>query len=213
MKSYPLVLLLIFSLYACNSASNKKDTAPKSIEESSLKADSKNQKPNHSRVTTSTGKTIEVIEESNQQSETNLTMIPVGFPNSKDSISLKNIDPVKEILVEDLDANGFDEIYVITQNAGSGSYGNVYAYASNNDLSMTTIYFPDITEQDLEKDGAFQGYMGHDSIYISNKMLYRKFPVYKPDDPNCCPTGGSNTIGYKLKAGEASWLLQRVEKN
>jgi hypothetical protein len=50
--------------------------------------------------------------------------------------------------------------------------------------------------------------MGHDSIYFSNNRMYRKFPVYKEGDANCCPTGGDKTLSYQLKAGEATWKLE-----
>jgi len=49
--------------------------------------------------------------------------------------------------------------------------------------------------------------MGHDSVYIEGSRLYRKFPVYKEGDANCCPSGGTKTIKYTLKKGEASWQL------
>ena len=33
--------------------------------------------------------------------------------------------------IDDMDANGFPEIYVYVTSAGSGSYGSLIAYASN----------------------------------------------------------------------------------
>ena len=73
---------------------------------------------------------------------------------------------------------------------------------------MTPIYIPEISEKDLLPEGVFYGYMGHDSIYISDNKIHRKFPIYKDGDANCCPSGGNKTLGYELKQGEASWILK-----
>jgi hypothetical protein len=37
--------------------------------------------------------------------------------------------------------------------------------------------------------------------------LARRFPIYKEADANAAPTSGTRQISYKLKAGEAGWLL------
>ena len=73
------------------------------------------------------------------------------------------------------------------------------------------IYVREVSENDLKQGGDFYGYMGHDSIYAENNRIYRKYPVYKDGDPNCCPTGGEKIISYRLKAGEAGWILE-IEK-
>jgi len=107
--------------------------------------------------------------------------------------------------VADINSDGFDELYLITQSTGSGTYGTIYGFTSNNDKSITPIYIPKISEKDLK--GNFKGYMGHDSIYISNNKLFRKYPVYKEEDANCCASGGDKSIQYILKKGESSWIL------
>jgi hypothetical protein len=38
--------------------------------------------------------------------------------------------------------------------------------------------------------------------------LVRRFPVYRDKDTNAQPTGGTRQIQYKLKAGEAGWILK-----
>jgi hypothetical protein len=38
--------------------------------------------------------------------------------------------------------------------------------------------------------------------------LARRFPIYKPGDSNAKARGGQRQICYKLKAGEAGWLLR-----
>jgi hypothetical protein len=107
----------------------------------------------------------------------------------------------------DLDGNGFDEIYIITKSAGSGSYGSVLGFASNKDKSLSMINFPEIREGDAH----FQGYMGHDAFRIEGQKLIRIFPVYKKGDTNENPTGGRRKLVYGLYPGEAMWQLEVEE--
>jgi len=157
---------------------------------------------------TATGKSIELIIHKKSSGLNDFTIIALDFTNSKDSLTIKDSDPLQQVLVEDLDSNGYDELYLITTSSGSGSYGSIFGFASNQDLSLTTIYVPEITENDVQLDGSFFGYMGHDSIYSNESKMFRKYPLFKEGDPNCCPTGGDRTLSYQLKAGEASWILE-----
>lgn len=120
------------------------------------------------------------------------------------SETLKDRDPIKSVYVEDLDGNGFDEIYIITVSSGSGSYGDVIAFASNRDKSITMIHFPKYKEG----DELFRGYMGHDTFQISNNKLTRTFPIYLQSDKNNTPTGGTRRLTYGLYPGEAAWQLK-----
>ena len=132
----------------------------------------------------------------------------MDFPNTKDSLVIKDSDPIQDAVLKDLDANGYDELYIMTRSIGSGSYASVFGFASNQDLSLTSIYLPDISENDIQKGMPFYGYMGHDSIYFNETRLFRKFPIYNEGDANCCPTGGNKILSYQLKAGEATWILE-----
>ena len=117
-------------------------------------------------------------------------------------------DPVSDVFLADLDDNGFDEIYIITTAAGSGSYGGVLGFASNKDKSLSMINFPEMREGDPD----FEGYMGHDSFKIEDQKLVRIFPTYKPGDTHSNPTGGRRKLVYGLVPGEAMWQL-RVEQS
>jgi heat shock protein HslJ len=83
-------------------------------------------------------------------------------------------DPISDVFTADLDGNGFDEIYIITTAAGSGSYGTILGFASNKDKSLSMIHFPDVREG----DETFEGYMGHDTFTIEGRKLVRIFPIY-----------------------------------
>lgn len=204
----PLVIIIILT-YSCkqDQASSKSDEAKEPDKTIiSPKGDS-NQLENIVYKTTS-GKSIELIIDEKDDGLSDFTIVAVDFQNSTDSLRIKNSDPLQEVAIKDLDANGFDELYLVTTSDGSGSYASVFGFASNQDLSLTTIYIPEITENDVQADGAFYGYMGHDSIYFTNNRMNRKYPVYKEGDANCCPTGGDKILSYQLKAGEATWKLE-----
>ncbi len=157
---------------------------------------------------TATGKLIELIIDKKSNSLSDFTIVPKDFPNSGDSLRIEDADPLQQARIKDLDGDGFDEFYLVTSSTGSGSYSTIFGFASNQDLSLTPIYVPEISEKDLQSNEAFYGYMGHDSIYFDKGDIYRKFPIYKEGDPNCCPTGGDKTLSYQLKAGEDSWILE-----
>lgn len=112
---------------------------------------------------------------------------------------------VTDAEIEDLDANGFPEVYIYTQSAGSGSYGAVIGYASNRNISVREITLPDLSKRDA------RGYQGHDEFRVVERYLVRRFPIYRKGDTNAKATGGLRQIQYRLRPGEAGWLLRRVK--
>ena len=108
--------------------------------------------------------------------------------------------------MDDLNADGFPEIYVYVISAGSGSYGSLIAFASNRNRSITPITLPPIED---EEAAVTKGYMGHDKFRVVEGALVRRFPVYREGDTNSKPTGGTRQVQYKLKAGEAGWILRK----
>ena len=160
---------------------------------------------------TKSGKSFQVSENFISASISNVSIQPKGFAEVNETIILEEIDPVSDIFKVDLDQNNYDELYIITKSTGSGSYATIYGYASNNDKSISPINVPNIAQSDLAPDAIFYGYQGHDSIYISNHKLIRKYPIFKENDENCCPTGGSQSIKYDLVAGESSWRLEVID--
>ncbi|MDX2432339.1 MAG: hypothetical protein QNK35_15485, partial [Bacteroides sp.] len=109
--------------------------------------------------------------------------------------------------IEDLNSDGFPELLIYTQSAGSGSYGDVIAYSVNNGKSVSQVYFPPISDN----PEASKGYMGHDEFTIIETSLAHRFPIYKEGDTNADPTGGMRQIRYKLVDGEASRRFEIVK--
>jgi hypothetical protein len=103
--------------------------------------------------------------------------------------------------VADLNSSGQPEIYVYVQGAGSGSYGELVAYAASKGTLLP------ISLQELTGPMA-EGYMGHDAFSVVENCLVRRFPIYRAGDSNAKATGGERQICYKLKAGEAGWILR-----
>ena len=129
-----------------------------------------------------------------------LTIQPKGFEETNKSFELEIDGKVTDARVADLNSDGFPELLIFTQSAGSGSYGNVIAFSANGAKSMSRVYFPPANENPkLNK-----GYMGHDTFLINESTLIQEFPIYKEGDPNSNPTGGVRRIQYKLVDGEAS---------
>jgi len=157
---------------------------------------------------TKTGKTI-IVSETHpvSQSLSTIRISTKGFEHNHGEV-YEDRDPISDVFVADLDGNGFDEIYIITTSAGSGSYGTVLGFASNKDKSLSMINFPEIRKGDEN----FEGYMGHDTFKIEDQNLVRVFSMYNEGDTNQNPTGGTRKLVYGLYPGEAMWQL-RIDKS
>jgi hypothetical protein len=157
---------------------------------------------------TKTGKTI-IISEAHPvgRSLSTIEIRTKGFEHNHEKV-YEDRYPISDVFVADLDGNGFDEIYIITTSAGSGSYGTVLGFASNKDKSLSMINFPEIQMGDEN----FKGYMGHDTFKIEGQKLVRIFPIYELGDTNRNPSGGRRKLVYGLYPGEAMWQL-RIEKS
>ena len=129
-----------------------------------------------------------------------LTIQPVGLTIDNQMVTHKIDGTVMNAEVGDLNIDGYPEVLVYIQSAGSGSYGSVIGYSVNNGKSMSMI--SDLP-QVAENPEAGTGYMGHDEFAIVESSLVQRFPIYKPGDSNAKPTGGTRQIQYKLKDGEA----------
>ena len=143
----------------------------------------------------------------NEGSQNEVHIVPSGLERDNSPI-FRTIDgTVTGAEVADLNADGAPEIYIYTTSAGSGSSGDLIAYAANRKKSLSEIYLPPLSEDAK----AAKGYMGHDEFAVLEGVLGRRFPIYKPGDTNAAPTGGTRQLQYRLVPGEASWRLQ-IEK-
>lgn len=133
-----------------------------------------------------------------------LKIQPQGLKGKNAVIEANADGTVTDAEVADLNGDGFPEIYIYVTSAGSGSYGSLIAYGSNKNLSLTEIYLPPLEENPK----ALVGYQGHDEFRVVENALVRRFPIYKKNDSQARPTGGTRQVQYHLVAGEAGWILR-----
>ena len=140
----------------------------------------------------------------NQGSINQLEIIPTGLEIDNTVIKREIDGTVTGAEVADLNGDGSPEIYTYINSAGSGTYGSLVAYAANNKKSLSEITLPPLMD---DKENS-RGYMGHDEFAVVESYLVRRFPIYVTGDTNAGPTGGTRQLQYKLKQGEASWILE-----
>lgn len=127
---------------------------------------------------------------------------PQGFKNGDAPLTQEVEGLVTRAEIDDLDGDGAPELFVYTTSPGSGSHGKAYAWSTNGKKVLTDIFITPPAEKDLA------GYMGHDEFAVVEGSFVRRFPVYKAGDSNSSPSGGWRQFQYKLKAGEACWILR-----
>ena len=128
-----------------------------------------------------------------------------GFTEVNGMVNLGEMDPVEKIFLADLNRDGFEELYLVTRSAGSGSYAFVHGLASNRDKSATPIHVPELTENDFRRGAFFTGFGGHNTIDLRDGRLVNSFPVF---DDHYRRTGVTRNVFYALVAGEAAWILK-----
>ncbi len=132
-----------------------------------------------------------------------VTIQPSGLTATNRAETLET-EPVTGAEIGDLNADGYPELLIYTQSAGSGSYGKVIAFSVNNGKSMSQVNFPETSQNpELKK-----GYAGHDKFTIKNNKLTQEFPIYQEGDVNSKPTGKKRQITYKLKNGADSRFFE-----
>ncbi len=132
-----------------------------------------------------------------------LTITPQGLTGQSDPVLVEIDGTVSGAEIDDLDGNGFPEIYIYVTSAGSGSYGSFVGYAVNEGQSLSEIYLPPVAD-DPEQS---VGYMGHDAFAVVEGTFVQIFPVYVDTDSNAQPSGKTRQLQYKLAPGEAGWRL------
>lgn len=189
-----VVLFSSFTLISCSGAQESKEaeTTPATAEMQdsiSKPAEAPAEAPQRS-FTTKGGKVIDIVETHPMgMSMSDITVTGHGFADSM--IIMKDENPVSDVLEADLDKDGFNEYYIITTAAGSGSYGSIVGIASVRDKSLARISVAEFKEP--------ADYMGHDSFKIEGDKLTRSYPAYKDKDTNASPSGETKTITYSLK--------------
>ena len=171
--NYIRIAIIILSIFIFNYCDNLDYLPPENIqqEDSNNNVNNEINKENPFSVKilkATSGKDI-VFKISNPigMSLVDIDIIGANFSN-KMPISLKDIDPINRIELYDIDNDGFEELFIFTSAAGSGSYGSIYAFTSNKEVELTPINIDDFI---------FKGYFGHDSFIFEKNRLIRTFSV------------------------------------
>ena len=204
MKSIKLLLLVLLTIYGCKSKLDNKNIEENPIEDLSIEVENNisSEVVSFQKVLTLQNITFEIVSKG-EGSIRKLFINTKGLIYNSQELVMDIDGSVIDAEVEDLNIDGYPELLIYTQSAGSGSYGNVIGFSVNNGKSMSQIAFPDLSNN----EEASTGYMGHDVFLIGETNLIRKFPIYKEGDTNDNPTGGMRQIQYKLKDGEASRIF------
>lgn len=90
---------------------------------------------------------------------------------------ISDVDPVSQVLLADLNQNGFEEVYIITASFDNSNMGAVYGYECVENKYLSRIGTPTLTNKDLQKGGLFEGYYGDDQFRIESNQLVRSYPL------------------------------------
>ncbi len=192
-----IVILLSGVLYQCNPQKARQEKSSEFTDE----------------LRTQSGKIFIVrCDTSLGASLTRVTIETRAFEAVNDTYDLGDLDPVESIFLSDLDADGYEELYLTTRSAGSGSYSNIYGFASNRDKSVSQIYIPEPHELGAESASYFSGFMGHNSFKVVDGVLINEFPVYATTDTNAEPTQNRRILYYSLEHGEAARILRPIRQ-
>jgi hypothetical protein len=138
----------------------------------------------------------------NTRSGNRLTVTPSGLEADNTPLELDVTGIVTRSEVADINADGSPELYVY---GFDGSSQTVLAWSANKKKSLSDITLPDLDAAQSK------GYRGGDEFAVVEGILGRRFPIYPDDQPDSKPTGKLRQIQYKLRPGEAGWLL-KVDK-
>lgn len=144
------------------------------------------------------------VTSANNGSVNELTITPRGLSIDNTPIVQSIEGQIVRAEVADLNSDGSPEIYSYITSADNIYRGSLVACSANRCKSLSDIYLP-AEPQALSRAN---GYRGHDEFAVVENRLVRRFPVYKDSNADGAPTGGTRQFQYKLKQGEASWVLE-----
>ena len=144
-----------------------------------------------------------VVKSPNSGSDNKVTVTPSGLEITNEGFT-KSVDgEVYGAEIGDLNVDRSPEVYIYVRQRGGNKRVSLIAYSANNRKSLSEVYLPDLDPQ--SKDAA--GYKGEDEFAVVENTLARRFPIYDGTGANAKKTGKTRQFQYKLKQGEAGWVL------
>ncbi|MBK6772338.1 MAG: hypothetical protein IPG78_09460 [Ignavibacteria bacterium] len=150
MKTIKIAVLLI-SISVIISGCGKKE---ESIKNETVKKDTSSQKtkepdkkPDSNEYMTKSGKVFLINVNKSSESLADIIVTGKGFVFKNDTVKFRETNPFEKAFVADIDENGFEDLFIITRSAGSGSQGEILGVASNNDKSYSIISVEEIKKR------------------------------------------------------------------
>ncbi len=148
------------------------------------------------------------VTSANTDVSNSVTITPSGLENDNRPITEKIDGIVTGAEVADLNIDSSPEVYVYVKATDGSNVGSVVAYAADKRKSLSRINLPVLAE---DKENIV-GYRGGDEFAVVESTFVRRFPIYPEDKNDTQPTGRLRQLQYKLKSGEAGWVL-RLDKS
>jgi len=139
-----------------------------------------------------------------------VTVETKNFEEAAPPVDFGETDPVIAVHQADLDKDGFEELYLITQSADVEAFGTVLGLSSKKDSTASVISFEGATPYNTKEGEPYEGYGGQDAFSIHDGVMSNVFPLYLPEDKPSKPTGGRKRVFYELIKGDASMVLRPV---
>jgi hypothetical protein len=140
----------------------------------------------------------------NELSDNTVRIVPSGLAIDNSPIDWEVQGVVTGAEVADLNVDRSPEIFVYVRGPAPEARGSVVALSANNRKSLSFITLPDLAQT----RGATKGYRGHDEFAVVEGTFVRRFPLFgKGGDPDAL-NGKTRQLQYKLRKGEASWVLK-----
>ncbi len=92
--------------------------------------------------------------------------------------------------VKDLNRDGNPELVLFSVVDGNNNYGDLKIVEFDDKLGMKVFQLRYIEPTE------HADYKGHDNFILHGDTIRRIFPIFLPNDDNCCPTGGNESIDY-----------------
>lgn len=193
-------LTLVFFFSSCNQQSNQIPVLG-SLDTAAIAMDTVMQKgfessyEFHKTLTVHEKLVYDVVGYGGPSSNGEYAILRRGADNKADTIMKGKregiiVDAVITDVYDDENEKVGDQVYLIIQQTGRESHGNVIGKY----LDGARIEF----NQEFPESFDTLQYRGRDTFYFTARKLYREFPLYKNADENCCPTNGKMKISYTL---------------
>ncbi|MBI9065997.1 MAG: hypothetical protein JEZ09_01815 [Salinivirgaceae bacterium] len=196
----PLTIALLCFNH-CNTEKNKNEKAKNSYQE----VRKINVKINFSQ-------TFEIRQIKKGLTQSDIFIKGIGFSNRRNAIALKNKKPIKEIFVSDINADGYEELYIIIESGKKHPISEIIGITIQENDSYKLIYIPEFDKNTSFEFNYLKNYNGYDSIYIENQQLFRTFPSYNSVKKEY-DTHNMVKLNYKLINMNNSFSLQAVVIN